>query len=63
MRQGSMALMGKIFRRNNVPYLVIDEATERDRMLVRRIDGTRQIVEMASADILERLHTPQQQLA
>ncbi len=56
MRQGSMALMGKIFRKNNVPYLVIDEAGERDRMLVRRIDGTRQILEMAGADIMGRLY-------
>ena len=59
MRQGSMALMGKIFRKNNVPYLVIDEAGERDRMLVRRIDGTRQVLEMAAGDISERLYVKQ----
>ena len=59
MRQGSMALMGKIFRKNNVPYLVIDEAGERDRMLVRRIDGTRQVLEMSAGDITERLYVKQ----
>ncbi len=48
--------MGKIFRKNNVPYLVIDEAGERDRMLVRRIDGTRQVLEMAASDISRSLH-------
>ncbi len=55
MRQGSMALMGKIFRKNDVPYLVIDEAVESDRMLVRRIDGTRQVLEMAAAEIVDGL--------
>lgn len=53
MRQGSMVLLGKIFRKNDVPYLVIDEAAEADRMLVRRIDGTRQVLEMAATDIVD----------
>ena len=57
MRQGSMALMGKIFRKNDVPYLVIDEAMDAGRMLVRRIDGTRQVLEMAAADIVSRLES------
>ena len=56
MRQGSMALMGKIFRKNDVPYLVIDEANATGTMLVRRIDGTRQVLEMAASDIVERLY-------
>ena len=59
MRQGSMTLLGKIFRKNDVPYLVIEEARGADMMKVRRIDGNRRVMEMATSEIANLLYVRQ----
>lgn len=55
MRQGSMALIGKIFRKNNASYLVVYEAAEEGKLVVRKIDGHRETLQMAAAEVAASL--------
>lgn len=55
MRKGSMALIGKIFRKDDSSYLVVDEAREEGKLLVRRIDARRETIQMAAAEISANL--------
>ncbi len=51
MRQVSMALIGKIFRKNNASYLVVHEAAEEGKLVVRKIDGHRETVQMPISEV------------
>ncbi|MEZ5596957.1 MAG: hypothetical protein R3E84_11270 [Pseudomonadales bacterium] len=55
MRQGSMALIGKIFRKDSASWLVIDEAREAGKLNVRRIDGQRTLVQMTATEVAQNL--------
>ena len=55
MRQGSMALIGKIFRKENASYLVVHEAPEAGKLVLRKIDGQRETVQMAAAEVAASL--------
>ncbi len=55
MRKGSMALIGKIFRKDSASYLVIDEAKEDDKLVVRRIDSRRETVQMTASEVSSSL--------
>ena len=56
MRQGSMALIGKIFRKNNASYLVVHEAAEEGKLVVRKIDGRRETLQMAVSEVAANLN-------
>lgn len=55
MRPGSMALIGKIFRKNDASYLVVHEAAEEGKLVVRKIDGQRETLQMAVAEVAASL--------
>lgn len=55
MRKGSMALIGKIFRKNDVSYLVVQDAVEEGKLVVRKIDGHRETLQMAVAEVAASL--------
>lgn len=55
MRKGSMALIGKIFRKDSASYLVIDEAREEDKLVVRRIDTRRETMQMTATEVSSSL--------
>ena len=57
MRKGSMALIGKIFRKDRASYLVIDEATENDKLVVRRIDARRETIQMTASEVSSSLRS------
>lgn len=59
MRKGSMALIGKIFRKDSSSYLVIDEAREEDKLVVRRIDARREMMQMTATEVSSSLRTQQ----
>lgn len=56
MRKGSMALIGKIFRKDSASYLLIDEAREEGKLLVRRIDARRETLQMTASEVATSLH-------
>jgi hypothetical protein len=56
MRKGSMALIGKIFRKNDASWLVVHEAAEEGKLVVRKIDGHRETHYMAVAEVAASLH-------
>lgn len=60
MRKGSMALIGKIFRKDSASYLVIEEAREADKMVVRRIDARRETIQMTASEVSSNLQGQQQ---
>ena len=59
MRKGSMALIGKIFRKDSASYLVIEEARETDKLVVRRIDARREMMQMTASEVLSSLQQQQ----
>ena len=59
MRKGSMALIGKIFRKESASYLVIEEARETDKLVVRRIDARRETMQMTASEVLSSLQRQQ----
>lgn len=59
MRKGSMALIGKIFRKDSSSYLVIEEAREADKLVVRRIDARRETMQMTATEVSSSLRAQQ----
>ena len=59
MRKGSMALIGKIFRKDSASYLVVEEAREADKLVVRRIDARRETMQMTATEVSSSLRVQQ----